>query len=168
MPIRPAQPADVPAIHALIVELAVYERAPDDVQLTPDQLLADGFGAQPLYRCWVAEHQHDIVGMALCYPRYSTWKGLTWHLEDLIVTQAQRGQGFGRALMHTFLTFAYEQQAQRAEWHVLDWNQSAIDFYQHLGASLLEDWRLVRMDHQALAHWQQQTSSTQSTMIQSL
>jgi len=164
MRIRPALPADVTAIHALIVELAVFELAPNEVQLTPEQLLEDGFGAQPRYRCWVAESEAGIVGMALCYPRYSTWKGCTWHLEDLIVTQSERGKGYGKALMHTFLAFACQQQAQRAEWHVLDWNQSAIDFYQAEGAELLHDWRLVRMDRDKLLAWQQTQLDVPSTL----
>jgi GNAT superfamily N-acetyltransferase len=101
----------------------------------------------------VAEEAGDVVGMALFYPRYSTWKGPTFHLEDLIVTQSLRGKGFGKELYSAFINFAAQKQVRRIEWVVLDWNTHAIDFYKNSGADVLDDWKTVQMDEQAIASY---------------
>ena len=98
----------------------------------------------------MAERAEEIVGIALVYFRFSTWKGRTLHLEDLIVTHDQRGKGIGKALYQRVIQYAYEQGVQRLEWVVLDWNQGAIDFYENSGATLLKDWYLAQMDPNAM------------------
>jgi GNAT superfamily N-acetyltransferase len=114
-------------------------------------LLKDGFGVDPKFHCLVAEKTGTIIGMALFYPRYSTWKGATLHLEDLIVTQSLRGKGYGKDLYTAFITFAAEKRVKRIEWVVLDWNTHAIDFYKKSGAHVLDDWNTVQMDENAIA-----------------
>ena len=134
----------------LIKELAVFEKEPDAVLLTESDLLRDGFGKDPLFKTFVAELEGKIVGMALFYPRYSTWKGKTIHLEDLIVQKDKRGLGIGKALYTKVLQYAYTKEVKRVEWAVLDWNIPAINFYKNTGASILTDWYLAQMDQKAL------------------
>ena len=137
--IRPAKPEDLHAVRDLIVELAVYENAPEEVTLTLEQLKRDG--EEGCFEVTVAESEDEgIVGMALHHPRYSTWKGRTWYLEDLVVTQTWRGCGVGKALFHAVACRAIEVGAQRLEWQVLDWNETAIGFYKHLQASVESTW----------------------------
>lgn len=150
MNVRKAMPADMPAVLRLIQELATFEKEPDAVILTVEDLIRDGFGDHPLFRVLVAEHQGEIIGMALFYYRYSTWKGKTIHLEDLIVTAQARGTGAGMALYKTVIELAQAEGVKRVEWVVLNWNQAAIDFYQKSGAHVLEDWYTVQMDEQGI------------------
>ena len=114
------------------------------------QLINDGFSSSPKFKCFVAEINQEIVGMALGYPRYSTWKGPTIHLEDLIVTKSKRGLGIGFKLFSKFIHYAHELNVKRIEWVVLDWNKSAIDFYKKNGAHVLDDWRVAQMDFNAI------------------
>ncbi len=144
--IRSGERGDMPAILELIKELAVFENEPDAVVVTVDDLLRDGFGVSPLFETFVAEHDGVIVGMALFYYRYSTWKGKTIHLEDLIVTEAARGTGAGSALYRAVIEQAKKEGLRRVEWAVLDWNTPAIDFYERSGARILSTWRTVQMD----------------------
>ncbi len=148
--IRKATQSDVPEILKLIRELAVFEREPDAVEVTETELLRDGFGKNPAFEALLAETKTGIAGMALYYYRYSTWKGKTIHLEDLIVKQADRGTGIGRLLFESFLGEVKKQNVRRAEWVVLDWNQNAIDFYEKYGATILRDWHLVQIDNQTI------------------
>lgn len=144
--IRPANPEDLNAVRDLIVELAEYENAPDQVTLTLEELKRDA--EEGCFEVTIAESETDgIVGMALHHPRYSTWKGRTWYLEDLVVTQTWRGRGVGKALFYAVARRAVEMNAQRLEWQVLDWNELAIGFYKHLDASVEHSWlngRLTR------------------------
>jgi len=135
---------------SLIKELAVFEKEPDAVVVTEKQLQKDGFGKKLLFKTFVAEMDGEIVGMALIYPRYSTWKGPTLHLEDLIVKKDKRGLGIGKALYTKVLKYAYKKKVKRVEWVVLDWNTSAIDFYKKSGAKILPDWCTAQMEEQAL------------------
>ena len=139
-------PDDMVAVLGLIQELADFENEPEAVNVTAEDLVRDAFADQPKFSCIVAEKEGVIIGMALYYPRYSTWKGPTLHLEDLIVTQAERGTGVGKALYTAFISEGKKQQVERIEWVVLDWNKNAIDFYESSGAKLLKDWYLVQMD----------------------
>lgn len=148
--IRKATRNDVPEILKLIRELAVFEREPDAVEVTVAELLRDGFGENPAFEVLLAETKTGIAGMALYYYRYSTWKGKTIHLEDLIVKQADRGTGIGKLLFESFLGEVKKQNVRRAEWVVLDWNQNAIDFYEKYGAVILRDWHLVQIDNQTI------------------
>lgn len=127
--IRPGEPADVEGAFALIAELAKYERAAHEVENTVSRMLQDGFGSNASFRFWVACRGEAIVGLALVYDRYSTWKGRCLYLEDLIVTQSERGKGIGKALFEQVLTTAREEGYAQVNWQVLDWNESAIGFY---------------------------------------
>ena len=151
--IRFARKEDMSFVLSLIQELADFEKEPDAVIITEEDLLKDGFGVDPKFHCLVAEKVGTIVGMALFYPRYSTWKGVTLHLEDLIVTQSLRGKGYGKDLYTAFITFAAEKRVKRIEWVVLDWNTQAIDFYKKSGAHVLDDWNTVQMDENAIASY---------------
>ena len=115
-----------------------------------NDLKKHGFGKNPLFKCIVAEIENQIVGMALFYPRYSTWRGPTIHLEDLIVKEKWKSNGIGRALYKEFIQYAFSQKVRRVEWVVLDWNKNAIDFYNISGAKVLQDWRTVQMDYETM------------------
>jgi len=148
--VRKGKKTDMLQVLSLIKELAVFEKEPDAVVVTEKQLQRDGFGKNPLFKTFVAEMAGEIVGMALIYPRYSTWKGPTLHLEDLIVRKDKRGLGVGKALYTRTLKYAYKKKVKRVEWVVLDWNTPAIDFYEKSGAKILPDWRTAQMDERAL------------------
>lgn len=148
--IRKANREDMPAVLDLIKELAIFEKEPDAVITTVDTLEQEGFGENPLFYCFVAELDGKIEGIALTYYRFSTWKGRTLHLEDLIVRENKRGLGLGSALYKKVISFAHEQGLQRVEWVVLDWNQNAIDFYERSGATVLKDWYTVQMDAESM------------------
>jgi GNAT superfamily N-acetyltransferase len=151
MIIRKGTPTDMPAVLSLIKELAVYEKEPDAVVVTVEDLIRDGFSPNPLFHCFVAEVNDQIIGIALYYYRYSTWKGKTIHLEDLIVREKERGIGAGMALYKEVIKQGEKDGVRRIEWAVLDWNQNAIDFYEKTGAKVLSDWRIVQMDEQGIA-----------------
>jgi ribosomal protein S18 acetylase RimI-like enzyme len=140
--VRPAAEADVPAIFNLICELALYEKAPNEVLNTPEQLLKDGFHTTPpRYFAQVAENDMGIIiGFALCYVRYSTWKGAVLYLEDLYVKEAHRRTGAGRTLFEACIAHAKEKGYKRITWQVLDWNQPAIDFYKKWDSILDPEW----------------------------
>jgi len=150
MIIRKATPNDMHAVHQLIIELAIFEKEPEAVATSPAELLRDGFSENHLFEALVAEVDGKILGMALYYPRYSTWKGKTLHLEDLIVSAVHRGKGVGMALYQAFLQEVMKQNVRRAEWVVLDWNQNAIDFYEKSGAVVLNDWKTVQMTNEQI------------------
>lgn len=140
--IRLGTPADLPAALTLIRELAVYERAPDAVVTTVETMTADGFGPDKVYDFLVAEETTTgaLVGLALYFTAYSTWKGRMLYLEDLIVTEAARGQGLGQQLLQEVIDEARRRGARRVRWQVLDWNAPAIRFYERLGAHLDPEW----------------------------
>ncbi len=148
--IRKAKKEDANAILTLIKELAVFEKEPEAVVVTVEDIERDGFGNQPLFQVLVAETNYEIVGMALFYYRYSTWKGKTIHLEDLIVKNNMRKQNIGSALYDAVLKQAYKEKVRRVEWVVLDWNTPARNFYIKSGAKILSDWETVQMDEEGL------------------
>jgi GNAT superfamily N-acetyltransferase len=149
--IRTATVADVPQILAFIRALAVYERAPDAVTATEDDLRRDGFGPKPFYYCQIAERDGQPAGFALYFFNYSTWKGQPGvYLEDLFVQPEFRGLGIGKALLSEVAAFAVERGCRRMQWEVLDWNTPAIDFYSAMGAEFLDEWRNVRISGEAL------------------
>ena len=148
--VRKALETDMPAVLELINELAVYEREPNAVEVTVEDLVKDGFGKQPLFNCFVAEEEDKIVGMALLYFRYSTWKGKTVHLEDLIVSESYRGKGFGMMLYKEVMKFALENKVKRVEWVVLDWNAPAVQFYKNTGATVFSEWDTVQFDQDSI------------------
>lgn len=148
--IRKFRKEDLPQILELIQELADFEKEPDAVEVDAIILEREGFGENPLFTCFVAEVNNRIEGMALVYFRFSTWKGRTVHLEDLIVRQEKRGTGLGSALYKKVIEYALEQGVKRCEWVVLDWNTPAIDFYERSGATILRDWNTVQMNENAM------------------
>jgi GNAT superfamily N-acetyltransferase len=153
MIIRKANAEDMPSVLELIQELATFEKEPDAVVVTVEDLVRDGFGIQPLIHAFVAEVNQEIIGMALYYYRYSTWKGKTIHLEDLIVKEEKRGIGAGFALYTEIMKQGKKDNVRRIEWNVLDWNTPAITFYNKSGAKLLDDWRVVQMDEAGMNHF---------------
>ena len=150
MIIRKATKNDMPSVLELIQELATFEKEPDAVVVTVDDLIRDGFSENPLFQCFVAEEENEIIGMALYYYRYSTWKGKTIHLEDLIVKENKRGTGAGFALYKEIIKQGKAENVRRIEWNVLDWNTLAVDFYEKSGAKVLGDWRVVHMDENGI------------------
>jgi len=148
--IRKAEKKDAQSILDLIKHLAAFEKEPEAVEVTLEEIKNDGFGDQPLFQTLLAEKEGKIVGMALYYYRYSTWKGKTIHLEDLIVYENMRKQNIGTALYDAVLEQAYIENVRRVEWVVLDWNTPARNFYINSGAKILEGWETVQMDRKGL------------------
>ncbi|MBV1924518.1 MAG: GNAT family N-acetyltransferase [Flavobacteriaceae bacterium] len=148
--IHKALKEDMPAVLDLIKELAIFENEPHAVEVTVDDLLKEGFGEDPLFTCFVAKVENEIVGMALVYFRFSTWKGRTVHLEDLVVKESMRGKNVGKALYTEVMNYGYEHGVKRIEWVVLDWNKPAIKFYENTGAKFQKNWHLVEMNEQGI------------------
>jgi ribosomal protein S18 acetylase RimI-like enzyme len=144
--IRKSEPQDVVAMMQLIHELALFEKAPNEVVANEQTLLDAGFSENPVFISWVAVQHNHIVGLAICYVRYSTWKGPVLYLEDLIVTESCRGQGIGKALFENCLDHARSKQYRRMVWQVLDWNTPAILFYERYGASIENGWLNASID----------------------
>jgi GNAT superfamily N-acetyltransferase len=139
--IRRGVEADLPQVFALIQELAAYERAADAVTNTLEAMRHDGFGPEPIFSFFVLESEaQDIIGLALYYTAYSTWKGRMLFLEDLVVTESARRGGYGRRLFDAVVAEARATGAQRMKWQVLDWNEPAIAFYRKLGANIEGEW----------------------------
>ena len=151
--IRPGTKEDLPRVLALIQELAEFEREPDAVETTVESMTQDGFGDQPIFKFFVAEDQNEIIGLALYFYSYSTWKGKCIYLEDLIVTESHRGQGIGRRLLDKVVVRAKEENAKRVVWQVLDWNTAAIEFYKSLGADLLTEWITCRLTEEQVQEY---------------
>jgi len=143
--IRKGTEEDVCGLLDLIKELAAYERAADEVEVTTEQLLEDGFGENSIYEFYVAELKEKIVGIALYYHKYSTWKGRCIYLEDIVVQLVHRRAGIGKLLFEAVRREAVLLKAKRMEWQVLDWNKSAIDFYKSLDAHFDNEWINVKL-----------------------
>ena len=153
MNIRKGNPEDMEAVLSLIKELAVFENESNAVVNTAEDLVRDGFGSAPLFHVFVAEVESKIVGIALYYYRYSTWKGKTIHLEDLVVKENMRGSGVGFALYSEVIKQGKKDNVRRIEWNVLDWNTPAINFYKNSGAKVLDDWRVAQMNEEAINYF---------------
>lgn len=149
--VRPARPGDEPGILRLIHALAVYEREPDAVENTHADLSASLFGSEPRVFAHVVERDGEIVGIAVWFITYSTWTGRhgVW-LEDLYVDEAQRGRGYGKALMSALARVCVERGYGRFEWTVLDWNEPSIAFYRSIGAAPMDEWTTQRLTGDAL------------------
>lgn len=148
--IRKATKEDAAAMYHLIKELAEFENAPNEVSNTAGQLAEDGFQEHPLFHAHVAEADGKIVGIALYYIAYSTWKGKYVYLDDLIVTEAFRRHRVGKRLFDACLQFAHEQQANQLRWHVLNWNTSAIKFYEKYNCSFDDEWITCKLTGQQI------------------
>ena len=149
--VRQGEEKDMHSVLDLITELAVFEKEPDAVDISVTDLINDGFSENPKFKIFEAEQENQIIGIALFYERYSTWKGRTIHLEDLIVTKKKQKIGAGKALYTAVLKYAYDHDYNRVAWEVIDWNSNAIDFYKSTGATYLNDWSVVQMNKENLA-----------------
>jgi GNAT superfamily N-acetyltransferase len=164
--IRRAEARDVPQMLALVRELATFEKEPEAVTVTEEQMRDAGFGEKPVWWGWVAEERSresseptepgagkGLIGMAVCYERYSTWRGRCLYLEDIVVTEAARGRRVGERLFKACAAFALEQGHHHMLWQVLDWNTEAMRFYVRLGATFDPKWvngRMTREDIERL------------------
>ena len=138
--IREGRKEDLPAVLDLIRELAEYERAPDEVEVTIDSMERDAFGSDPAFGFYIAESDEGIIGTAIYYYRYSTWKGRRLYLEDFIVNEDHRGRGIGRRLFEMMLQHAREHDCKGLSWQVREWNEQAIQFYKKYGAEFDGEW----------------------------
>jgi len=144
--IRKAVKEDCPRLMELITELAVYERAPEEVTAKLEHFIESGFGANPVWWAFVAEEDGYVEGFALYYIRYSTWKGQRMYLEDLIVTEKMRGRGLGKLLFDRLIDEAKEKKFSGVVWQVLDWNEPAIKFYKKYNARFDAGWMNCAID----------------------
>ncbi len=151
--IREATVADCSRILELINELAVYERAPEEVTVTLAEFEDAGFGQKPVWKAFIAELDNIIVGFALYYVRYSTWKGCRLYLEDFIVTDSHRGKGIGKQLFDTIVLEAHEKGFNGMTWQVLDWNEPALNFYKKYEAGVEAGWLNGSLSKQQLASY---------------
>ena len=138
--IREGRKEDLPQVIELVRELAIFEKAEEQVTNTVEKMERDGFGDNPLFGFYVAEKEECIIGLSLYYFRYSTWKGKRLYLEDIIVTETERSKGFGKLLFERTKNFAQEVGCTGMTWQVLDWNSPAISFYKSYGAKTDNEW----------------------------
>ena len=151
--IREAQKDDMSDVISLIKELAEFEKEPNEVDIDSTVLVNDGFEENSYYKCFVAENKDSIIGTAIIYNRYSTWKGRTIHLEDLIVTEKMRANGVGTLLLNQVVNYAKKLNVKRVSWEVINWNKKAIKFYLKKGALIKQDWSIVHLDNKALKNY---------------
>ncbi len=144
--IRQGKKEDLPSALELIRELAIYEKAEEQVVNTVEMMEKDGFGTQAVFGFIVAEDGDKIIGMSMYYYRYSTWKGKRMYLEDLIVTESKRGTGVGKELFERTIEIAKETECTGMMWQVLDWNEPAINFYKKYNAQMEDDWINCNLD----------------------
>jgi len=138
--IRQSQKEDMPKVLEYIQELATYEKAPDEMENTVEDLKKNGFGDNKVFDCIVAEIENNVVGFALYYTGYSTWKGRTLYLEDFLVSEDYRGKGIGKLLFNQVILEAKKRNVKRMDWQVIDWNKPAINFYNKYNARLDGEW----------------------------
>lgn len=149
--IRKGTPKDIaPALH-LVKELAIYEKAPNEVEVTVEEMTEWGFSNDKQFDFFVAEENNTIIGIALYYFKYSTWKGKCLFLEDIIVTENQRGKGIGKLLFDEVIKVAKETNVRRMEWQVLEWNTPAIKFYEKYNAVLDGEWINCKLTNHQLS-----------------
>ncbi len=151
--IREATKNDMAQALNLIKELAIFELEPNAVEVTVKDLQNDGFGENPAFKCFVAEVNNTVEGIAVVFKRYSTWKGNILHLEDLVVSQKMRGYGIGTALLDEVIKYGYSLNVKRINWEVLDWNEGAIKLYETKGAKVLRDWDVVHLDEKGIKNY---------------
>ena len=148
--IRKGEKKDLPGVLALIHELAEFEQAPDAVTNTVADMERDGFGDHPVFRFHVAESEGRIIGIAVYFVKYSTWKGKGFYLDDIVVTEKFRSRGIGKKLFDEFVKEAKKENAKQLHWQVLDWNKKAIKFYERLNARIEPEWWDCKMDEEGI------------------
>ena len=148
--IRPGRKEDLPQVLELVKELALFERAPDEVTNTVAMMEQDGFGPNPVYGMFVAEKGNRIIGISIYYYRYSTWKGKRLYLEDIIVTETERGSGIGKKLFERTMKKTLEDNCTGMTWQVLDWNTPAIAFYERFNATFGSEWINCNLESDAI------------------
>ena len=151
--IRKGKKEDLAQVLALIKELAHYENAPDAVTNTIEDMENDGFGSRPVYELIVAEHVGNIVGIAIFFIKYSTWKGKGIYLDDIIVTENFRGKGIGKELFEAVIKFSKDYSAKGLWWQVLEWNEPAINFYNKYNAELDGEWINGKLNEEQLQNY---------------
>jgi GNAT superfamily N-acetyltransferase len=151
--IRKGLKSDLPAALHLIKELAVYEKAPNEVTVTIPEMEKEGFGTNPIFHFFVAEADGKIVGISLFYIKYSTWKGKCVFLEDIIVTESFRKSGIGKKLFDEVVKIAKEMKVKRLEWQVLEWNEPAIKFYKKLNADFDAEWLNCKLNEEQIQEY---------------
>lgn len=151
--VREAQEKDMTDVINLIKELAEFEKEPNEVEIDSTILVNDGFREKSYFKCFVAENKNNIIGAAIIYNRYSTWKGRTIHLEDLIVTENMRTNGVGTLLLDKVVNYAKNLKVKRVSWEVINWNEKAIKFYLNKGALIKQDWSIVHLNSKALKNY---------------
>lgn len=152
--IRKGQPADIPQVLDLIRELALYEKAPQEVTNTEEEMLRDGFGHSPCFRLLVAETEGQIAGMAIYFIKYSTWKGKGVYLDDIVVREHLRGNGIGKKLFDAVIADSRALNANQLHWQVLNWNEPAIGFYKKYSATFDEEWINCKMNRDQINQYQ--------------
>jgi GNAT superfamily N-acetyltransferase len=152
--LRKAKESDIPEVLNLIKELAAFEKAPNEVTITLDELKKDGFSGNPIIEIILAENEKEILGMAFYFYSYSTWKGKCIYLEDIIVKEAYRGKKIGKLLFEAVIMKCKETGAKRMQWQVLDWNTPAIDFYKKYKASVDNSWMTGRLTEEQIKQFQ--------------
>ena len=153
--VRDAQREDVPFIMQLIKELAIYEKSENEVETTITSMLEDGFGERPCFNAMVAELHSEIVGIAVYFYSYSTWKGRSLYLDDLVVSEKVRRMGVGHQLFGALVKKAASEGVGKMHWQVLDWNEPAIHFYEKWKATLQDGWLNVSLSKQQLNEYGQ-------------
>ena len=148
--IRKGQETDLPQVLGLVKELAIYEKAPTEVDVTLEEMKNWGFGKDKIFEFFVAENENSIVGIALYYYKYSTWKGKCLFLEDIIVTETFRRYGLGSKLFNEVVLVAKQQKVRRMEWQVLEWNEPALNFYKKYNSHFDEEWVNCKLSYQQL------------------
>lgn len=138
--IRKSTKEDMPAVHQLISELALYEKAPHEVTNTVEDMIRDGFSEHPIFHCLVAEINNEVKGMAIYFIKYSTWKGKGIYLDDIVITEPMRGKGIGKLLFDAVIKESKLMNAKQLHWQVLDWNEPAINFYKKFDANFDPEW----------------------------
>jgi GNAT superfamily N-acetyltransferase len=163
--IRKGTRSDIPQLLGLIRELATYERAPAEVTVTIEELENDGFGENPVFKYFVAEADGVIVGIALYYIKYSTWKGKCIFLEDIIVNEPFRKTGIGKKLFEEVVKVAKAMKVPRLEWQVLEWNEPAIKFYEKMNSHFDKEWINCKLTDKEIQGYEFTTKDTQSTKL---
>jgi GNAT superfamily N-acetyltransferase len=151
--VRTAKKEDCPRLMELVNELALFEKLPDEVTVSLEEFEDAGFGKNPVWKAFVAEDNNVIVGFALYYVRYSTWKGCRLYLEDLLVTESYRGKGVGKLLFDRIIKETYDMGFSGMVWQVLDWNEPAIKFYNKYEANIESGWLNAALSKEQLLNY---------------